>query len=640
VPLSSLVINAKIDKKALFKRLLISQELKFFEQSELIEHLQQFQQGNLQPLKQKLDTTWALLQQQAQDLQPLFDLLDTNIEQDTLLTALILGDAATVIDEKIANWWQQQVPINQKDGFYNDDIISIYKALQHRFTAAVHIYEASLHPQFADDVENWANVYFQEILQAPQPDAEKIWHALERSRISLRSIHFHLADNWQQKLGHDLWVAISKSMEDVIAEAELAQSSLFDSDLPNTLWYPLKIWQDYFLPIDIASVENCQQHLHDKQALIQPFFDHHRDTLRLLWLDKTQLHIYDFTQPEHVQITQWDTLIEQWQNVDNWQTILNDASFNSIANDIQHWANDVNHLIAIFPTPLGQLAWEALPQLANKLSREISLDHWLKTFEHSTNTNAWALGVTDERNDMNKARFINHTTALVADHWQIAPTLTKKQPMTLFETLQNLQYHQKIYISTHGKFDKNNPLESGLSLDNSEGKEKLNVDLPLWLCTSLRLDNTDFMILDACETATIHKQASNLFDPINISNTFASAGVKTVIGTLTEVNDLVALIFINDLLTLAQQHPNTPWHQLIQQTRELFKNKTDEEIQALNKLMQSCTYLEEGYEKFIFPCNKEEVRDQNKASINFDDPQYWANFVVIGRICLNQNSQN
>ncbi|MEK7991780.1 MAG: CHAT domain-containing protein, partial [Thiotrichaceae bacterium] len=612
-----------ISKQALFKRLKLSQNLEYFEQDELIKQLQQLQQGNIQPLKQQLDNVWRELQEQAAELQQLLDLLHEDKDNyQILLTALILGDAQTIIYQQIAQWWQQQGFIEQKDKQFSAEILDVYQALQQRFQSATSLYE-TVYPESALWVECWAKVHFQELLQQDNPDTNQLWNALERSRISLRHVHFELEKDWQENIGHDLWVITRKNIKQVRAEVETAQSGLFDSDIPQTLFPPIQYWLQCF-QTPIASIEECQQQLKPKQAIIQPFIDESRQILRLLWLDKQSLKIYDFSNSQHAQ--QWQKLIDQWQH--NWQSVLDDERFNSLADDIQHWATDFEHLIAIFPTPLGQLAWEAMPQLANKLSREISIDHWLHCPKSTTNNNNWVLGVIDTE-AMQSAHFIPHETCLVAKHWNTQPTLIEQQPLALFQALQNLQQHRKIFISTHGVFNSKDPLKSGLSLLNTSNKQdetKNNVDLPLWICTSLRLDDTELMILSACQTASTPSAASNLFDPISIASTFAAAGVNTVIATLSKIDNIAALIFIDDLLELAEQHPQTPWHQLIAQTQNRFKVKTDADIKQLSAEINQMENLSKA-NKELFP-----KKFKGKRYLDLQNPENWANFIVIGDV--------
>ncbi|WP_353572683.1 CHAT domain-containing protein [Candidatus Albibeggiatoa sp. nov. BB20] len=376
------------------------------------------------------------------------------------------------------------------------------------------------------------------------------------------------------------------------------------------------------------TIEECQQQLNPKQAIIQPFIDHTQNILRVLWLDKQQLKIYDFSNADNA--GHWQQLIELWQQHENWQTVLDNNIFNSFADDIQRWANDIEHIIAIFPTPLGQLAWEAMPQLANKLSREISIDHWLHCPKSQIETESWALGVTDIDDVENAAQFIPHETYLVAKHWNIQPTLVEQtEPLALFQALQNLQNHRNVFISTHGVFDSNQPLQSGLSLNNHDAEKRKNIDLPLWLCTTLRLDNTELMILSACQTASTKSNTNNLFDPISISSAFAAAGVNTVIATLSQVGSLASLLFINELLELAQQQPKTPWHQLIAQTQESFKRKTDADMKILAEEIQQTSKLTKG-QKLEFTSKLTDYK--NAPLVERNAPENWANFIVIGDV--------
>jgi hypothetical protein len=150
------------------------------------------------------------------------------------------------------------------------------------------------------------------------------------------------------------------------------------------MWPLLTIWfkhvNSWFL--ESSTIDTCKQHLQAKQALVQPFFDGKQ--LQILWLDKTGLSLKQL--PDNCAKQQlWseksnDSVINQWTryfedhkrgsrgisgNNPNWEKVMQ--------------TEPVQQLTIIFPTPLGQLPWEILPQLENILVREISLGHWLKS---------------------------------------------------------------------------------------------------------------------------------------------------------------------------------------------------------------------------------------------------------------------
>jgi hypothetical protein len=622
-------------------RLKIDNEKDNHAQPELVAWLQGKIPEDEPQLSQLLDTAWQTAQQNAKSLGYTFAILNNpdfdddlsqQIEDETAqqqaLIATLLGNGQQQLEAKIKYWLEQQTAPAQKL-----KTSQLLENAHYRFQRLIDIHTIPQEIPFADSTYQWSMILLDETLAKSESadygaginymteKAKQIWSLLEHSRIALKTSELTLPQDWEQIFGQKLWDSLAVCIRQVLNGYIPQDDEIFPVI---TTWLDtINQWQHK----RDTSYQTCQKRLQPNQAIMQPFIDNSQNKLRVLWLDKQNLKIYDFSNPQHA--ANWQPLIDDWQ-AEKWQNVLDSKIFNSLADDMEKWANDIDHLIAIFPTSLAQFAWEAMPQLANKLSREISIDHWLHCPTSQIENNYWALGVID-KSDMEAAHYIPHETNLVAKQWNTQATLVNaEQTLSLFQALQNLQTHRNIFISTHGVFEQDNPLKSGLSLNNHDNeKGKNNVDLPLWLCTTLRLENTELMILSACQTASSKLDPSNLFDPLNIASVFAATGVNTVIATLSEVDNLTALIFINELLTLAAQKPQTPWHQLIAQTRDNFKNKTDADIKALKKEIEQLGELNTG-QIDLFPNKLKDYK--GKPLIDLTAPENWANFIVIGDV--------
>jgi CHAT domain-containing protein/Flp pilus assembly protein TadD len=172
------------------------------------------------------------------------------------------------------------------------------------------------------------------------------------------------------------------------------------------------------------------------------------------------------------------------------------------------------------------------------------------------------------------------------------------------ENLKQLRDTRILHIATHGYFKKDlsinkegsnngnnevNPLlKSGIYLANSIGERKGNEDgiLSALEAMNLNLDNTDLVVLSACETGL--GTSSNGEAVSGLQKAFRVAGAQTVILSLWKVDDA-----------------------------------------ATQKLM---TYF---YEELVKTGNIGNVRAafrvaQLKIKTEYNDPKYWGAFVVVG----------
>jgi CHAT domain-containing protein len=136
-----------------------------------------------------------------------------------------------------------------------------------------------------------------------------------------------------------------------------------------------------------------------------------------------------------------------------------------------------------------------------------------------------------------------------------------------------------LHFATHGKFNSDAPLASGLYL--AKGNEADGV-LTVGDLYSLRFD-ADLVTLSACETGL--GKVANGDDVIGLTRGFLYAGARSIVASLWEVDDA-----------------------------------------ATEQLMLSFYRNLEGHDK------REALRlAQIETRANFPQPMYWAAFQIVGR---------
>ncbi|RKZ42668.1 MAG: hypothetical protein DRQ41_06735, partial [Gammaproteobacteria bacterium] len=536
--------------------------------------------------------------------------------------------------------------------------LALFNTLKHRFTRATTLYRNPRHSELETAVHEWTKALLQESPQTPPPvselyrtdfynqvlepqaDYSTFWDILERSRVGLNSLTLHLPEDWAETLGKQLWQDLESSIRWLSEGYQPAEQDM---------WLPLATWLktlDQWISKP-PSISAAQNHLHDDEALVQPFFDPIQKRLRILWLGKNSLEIKDLPDEcalEHLWSEQTQTgIIKQWtrgldevkaeyrrggnlgDQVQDWGKVMDSPPVKILADTLNQWATGLQQITVIFPAPLGQLPWEILPQLAAKCVREISVAHWLQsrsvgynevpthpTSTTSTTSTSWVIcDPSGEKECMIK------DGQWVAN--QLNTKLEKPCP-SIFDALYQLEHSHHAHLSTHGFFFRNDPIRSFLTLDNDK-----KIHLPLWITSAVRT-NAELIMLAACESNLNGQDTEGLLTPIGIGPSLAAAGAKTVIGTLWSCDGVAAICFTYHFYTIAKENDTLPWHQVVAQARQKVRNMTISDLEALaetlnlNDINDECCFSVEYH------------TGQTVGDYPFKKAFYWAGFTVLGQV--------
>jgi len=608
-------------------------------------------------LAKHLQTVWETAQSTAPQIAQIFTRLDnpkfsgnlvskckdqdappyqyTHAAYQLALSAVILGDVETQLENAVSNWLKQQIPEKPND----IEILNIFNTLKHRFTRAVTLYRNPRHSELETAVHEWAKVLLQESL--PQTDYAIIWKILERTRVGLNSLSLHLDENWLETLGKQLWQDLESSIRWLNEGYQPTEQDF---------WPPLVTWLktlDKWLEKPPV-VETCQAHLQPNEVLIQPFFDPVNKRLRILWLDKNSLILKDLPDEcalEHLWSEQTQTgIIEQWtrgldklkaeyrrggnlaSQAQAWEKIMDSPPVQIFANTLNTWATDFHQITVIFPAPLGQLPWEILPQLEEKLVREISVAHWLKSGVvgcnearavgfHSVSTHPTSWVVCDPSGEAQCMRKEGHW---VAHH--LETELDAPCP-SIFDALYQLEHSNHAHLSTHGIYYRDNPTRSYLSLEDDK-----KIQLPLWLNSAVRT-RAELVMLSACESNLSGQDTEGLLTPLGIGPSLAAAGAKTVVGTLWPCDGVAATCFTYHFYTIATENESLPWHQVVSQARQKLREMKKSDLKTLatelnlNDEEDECCFSVEYYKSPAVV-----------GDYPFKSHVFWAGFTVLGRV--------
>jgi len=548
------------------------------------------------------------------------------------LAAVILGDAPEQIDNALHDWlvkqgeWDDSLPIEET-----------LAVLKHRFNRAIAIYQPK-HPTLGNTVHDWAQVLLREVLASETPALEQIWAQLERARIALTGLNLTLPAQWDETLGRQLWQGLRESINQVIEGH--AEGKVVDE---NAQWPLFTVWLDAaseWIPKP-STFETAQQHLPAQEALAQPFLDPVQQRYRVLWLDQNGLSLKDL--PDDCALEQhwtketgvighWTEGLAQWRkrrrttsdSSPDWEKVMSSDPVQSWATRFQDWAADLTQLTVIFPAPLGQLPWETLPELEDKLVREISLAHWLKSSPSENRaTEDEKHFITSDPNG--EATCMVKEGRWVAKHFK---TGFSSPCPSVFDAIQQLSRCQQAHFCTHGAFQRHNPLASGLTLLSKRDKKDntLRITFPLWTSNLLPI-SADVIVLSACESNLSGQATEGLLTPIGIGPALAAAGAKTVIGTLWPCDGLAALCFGYLLYNIADENPQLPWHQVVAKARHQLQAMS---LQDLKQIESECQ-LEAPDDA----CSDAIESVQARARLGqkpFDSFSSWGGFVVLGKV--------
>jgi len=607
-----------------------------------------------------LKLAWQQAQQQANALAPILRALanpswqgdlfaqaqltesleSTDSYDDQALAAIILGDSVPLVEKAVTAWLEKSAPLKQ-----NQSIFEQLNALKQRFNHLVAVYQPT-HPQLANQVHEWASVLLTEIMPLFPPgtsaDLTQLWDLLERGRIGLTGLTMRLPTDWQAQLGKVLWQSLAQSIY-FIGEG----NDTTDHPWPLSLKF-IEItnsWQE-----KRPSVAEAQQCLFADEALVQLFLDTQRDCYRVLWLDRDGLQLRelpaDCAAANLWRVPELKTgVIDQWhrglqglksqarsggfggiannEDMRAWTAVLEATPVQRLASTLHNWAvaANLNQLIVIFPAPLGQLPWEALPgleSLAEKLVRAISVTHWLTTTglerRLSQLTHYW---VTADPNDkepcmQTEARWVSQC---------LNATLTMPCEY-LIDMIDEIKQSDWLHLATHGEFNRHHPLASYLSLDTREQEATEKRYFPLWLASTLTT-KAELIMLSACESNLYGIDTSGLVTPIGIGPTLAAIGANTVVGSLWPVNGLAALCFNYHFYTIAQQQQDLAWHQIVAQAKLKLKGMNVDDLKKVKEKL--------GLEKDLckYAVHKSIGTGKPREKQPFNHPQYWAGFVAL-----------
>ena len=324
-------------------------------------------------------------------------------------------------------------------------------------------------------------------------------------------------------------------------------------------------------------------------------------------------------------ITKWmdglksieDSNILNEDGIQDCEKIMDSDPVQNFANQLCDWAERFTQITLIFPAPLGQLPWETLPQLEDKLVREISVAHWFKpspkTMDMDDEPKPWVVS-----DPANKTSCMVKEAQWVADH--LNTNLQLPCP-SVFDALQHFAHSQCIHLSIHGKYEIDNPLKSALFLETEEKDNKLSakIKLPLWTLTNAAIP-ANLVILSACESNLNGVETEGLLTPVGIGPTIAAAGAKTVVGTLWACTELAALCFSYHFYQIAKEEPNLPWHKIVAQARKALKETTRETLKTIAKAAQIDGRCADNLETLL----------GHKKKPFKEEYHLWAGFVMLG----------
>jgi hypothetical protein len=158
-----------------------------------------------------------------------------------------------------------------------------------------------------------------------------------------------------------------------------------------------------------------------------------------------------------------------------------------------------------------------------------------------------------------------------------------------------------IHFATHGRFDSERPERSGLMLDNERW-------LALERLRELRLPGS-LVVLSACDTGRVSVVSRQ--QTLGIAESLLFAGASTVVSTLWEAEEVSTVLLVSRFYSnlFHPAHPLTRLESLAEAARWLRKVRGEELRGALAPLGLGAA----------------------NAQRSFDNPLYWANFVLYGQ---------
>ncbi len=582
--------------------------------------------------------------------------------EDELRLAALLGDTDDQLKTRLAQHFASAYPLNPDA----DDAQTQLAALEQRVNALLQLYPP-LDSTLGSRVHDWAKALLHEQLASGHADVALLWQTLERARCGLLGLGIDLPKDWERQLGQLIWQGVNRDMTWFIAGHEPA------ADEPLAM---LEVWLAQFdqwlrKPPSVAA---CQAVLPARHALLQAFFNPAQECLQWLWLDATGLRLLDLPDTCAAQAlwfnpaqtgvvdvwmadqdSNWVTdgvpsrslahaklrlrtphgrsaeIDTKWRNLPNpqdahWQAVMESTAVRGFATFLcaQAQQQGCTHVQLLLPAPLGQLPWEALPELTDGISRAVSLTHWYQTRQAApvADDSAWVF-VAEGEDDL--ALACNRLeAAILSEAWQTPADYGKVSPLQAVQRLQQTQ--QRVWLSTHGHFDGDAPLRSGLQLSSTAKKtddDSNAVDLPLWLLHATRLE-CDWLMLSACLSNVTGADSAGWLAPLGIGPAFAAIGAKQVVGTLWSIGGVTSLVFAHFLTQVQQAQPNAPLFAQVAQARQRLRDISGSELEALKQ------HFAARKDSLLTERCRAGFVSRNDAARPFSHPMHWAGFVVMG----------
>jgi len=198
---------------------------------------------------------------------------------------------------------------------------------------------------------------------------------------------------------------------------------------------------------------------------------------------------------------------------------------------------------------------------------------------------------------------------------------TKNAVLPPLKSSDNHCYH----FSCHGRFNRDNPIESALFLANKE-------PLTLGEIFELNFKKSRLVVLSACETGLI--DLNSISDEyIGLPSGFLFAGSPSVVSSLWTVNDLSTsflMIKFYEILFDENQQVSVPvaLKQAQYWLQDLTIDKLDEFLQQYQpQIDKHLVQLRPGQRK-IYQKSLERIRERQPYP--FANPYYWAGFTATG----------
>jgi Uncharacterized protein conserved in bacteria len=535
------------------------------------------------------------------------------------LAAVILGDTWHVLQKAILAFLDRQHPLAPTDPLDK----ALYRVKQ-RFSRITTLYPGP--PDYSALGERW-HTWCQRALAlelaSPVPDLDMVWATLEQARVALTGLRMTSPSaDWEEQTANEILTAI--------------QSAPDTAPHPGAVWPPLSVWLECMEATIPAppSVEECRRRLRTGEALVQLVFDPGTGALCALWLvqgqplkwrhfgpEAKQHHWQDPDKPprEGGVLDRWGAWIAQGERRlrfenDLWPTVMNSAPVQGVARTLRGWAEQarIEHLVVLFPAPLAQLPWEALPAFSSGcvLERAVSLACWRTTHPPATEARS-AAGIFYD-SDPHSARFGKAEAECAGRFWE-SPPRGIGEGLTAFDVLASLRQRRNGHLILHGLYQPFDPRVSHLRLTATER-------LQAWTMSAVGLAGGQWG-LSACQANLSGRAARDLLGPVGVGPALVAAGAERVIGPLWSCDQVASWVFHDLLFSAAGRQPTELWARLVLQAKVRLREMGREELRGR---------LVKALGESAFRTLQHDFHDLLAAERPFVSPFYWAPFTLLG----------